>query len=256
MIKIFLDPGHGGNDPGAQANGLSEKDVTLAIALRIKKMLLTEYERVSVKMSRTGDQTVSLKERTNNANHWGANFYLSIHINAGGGVGYEDFIYEKLSDRSYTAKLREVIHNEIIKVNSMYDRGKKKANFHVLRESAMPAMLTESGFIDQKDDVAKIKQSIWLDQVAHGHVSGLVKALGLIKKSHINSIRYLEIITDSLWTYHTEKWSDRAVIVRKGEVFTIIKDKFPVKGGFMYQLKSGLYITASQKYVREYLKRS
>ncbi|WP_060210477.1 glucosaminidase domain-containing protein [Sporosarcina koreensis] len=90
MIKIFIDPGHGGTDPGATGNGLKEKDLTLAISKRIES-LLKGYDGVQVRLSRTSDQTLSLKQRTDMANNWGANYLLSVHINAGGGKGYEDF---------------------------------------------------------------------------------------------------------------------------------------------------------------------
>lgn len=90
MAKIFIDPGHGGTDPGAVGNGLQERNVNLQIALRVRDILLNEYDNVT---SRTGDQTVSLGQRTNAANSWGADYFLSIHINAGGGTGFESFIY-------------------------------------------------------------------------------------------------------------------------------------------------------------------
>lgn len=93
MVKIFIDPGHGGSDSGATGFGLREKDLTLNIAKRIEKILLLEYDDVQVKMSRTGDQSVSLKARTNTANVWKADFLLSIHINASGGTGFESFIH-------------------------------------------------------------------------------------------------------------------------------------------------------------------
>jgi N-acetylmuramoyl-L-alanine amidase len=183
MTKIFIDAGHGGTDSGANGNGLREKDVTLQIANRVRDMLQNEYQNVSVKMSRTGDQTLSLKQRTDMANAWGADFFLSIHINSGGGVGYEDFIYGKLSDSSSTAKLRNVIHEEIAKLIGMKNRGKKKANFHVLRESKMDAILTENGFIDDAGDAALMKSTAWLDKAARGHVNGLARAFRLKKKS-------------------------------------------------------------------------
>lgn len=182
MVKIFIDAGHGGTDSGAIGNGLQEKNVTLQIANRVRDMLQSEYQNVSVKMSRTGDQTLSLKQRTDMANAWGADFFLSIHINSGGGTGYEDYIYDKLSDNSKTAQLRNVIHEEIIKLIGMRNRGKKKANFHVLRESKMDALLTENGFIDNASDAALMKNSMWLDNAARGHVNGLARALGLQKK--------------------------------------------------------------------------
>ncbi len=93
MAKIYLDPGHGGTDPGAQGNGLQEKNVTLAIALKVRDILNRDYEGHTIRMSRSSDVTVSLPQRTNDANSWGADYFVSIHINAGGGTGYEDFIY-------------------------------------------------------------------------------------------------------------------------------------------------------------------
>ena len=97
MVKIFIDPGHGGQDSGATGNGLREKVLTLEIATRIKNLLLSEYDNVTVKMSRTDDSYVTLTERTSSANAWGADYFLSIHINAGGGEGYEDYIYPGIS---------------------------------------------------------------------------------------------------------------------------------------------------------------
>ncbi len=85
MVKIFIDPGHGGSDTGASANGLQEKQLTLQTALALRNMLLNEYQNVSVLLSRTSDQTVSLTQRTNAANSWGADYFLSIHMNAGAG---------------------------------------------------------------------------------------------------------------------------------------------------------------------------
>lgn len=70
-MKIYLDPGHGGSDPGATGNGLQEKDVTLAIALKINEILLKEYDNAETRLSRTTDKTVTLQERTDDANSWG-----------------------------------------------------------------------------------------------------------------------------------------------------------------------------------------
>lgn len=184
MVKIFIDPGHGGADPGAGGNGLFEKNVTLSIATSIRDILQNEYQNASVKMSRTGDQTVSLKERTDMANTWGADFYLSVHINSGGGTGYEDYIYIKISDNSRTAEIQRIVHSEVLKLNGLSDRGIKKADFHVVRESSMPAMLSENGFIDTASDAAKMKDTNWIENVARGHVNGLARAFSLQKSNN------------------------------------------------------------------------
>ncbi|WP_163583273.1 N-acetylmuramoyl-L-alanine amidase family protein, partial [Gracilibacillus saliphilus] len=77
MVKIFIDPGHGGSDPGATANGLKEKDLVLDISKRIKSKLKS-YKGVSVRLSRTTDKTLSLSQRTNDANKWGADYLVSV----------------------------------------------------------------------------------------------------------------------------------------------------------------------------------
>ncbi|WP_226086518.1 N-acetylmuramoyl-L-alanine amidase [Mesobacillus sp. S13] len=184
-MKLYLDPGHGGSDPGAQGNGLQEKDFTLDIALKIRSILENNYENIDVRMSRTSDVTKSLQQRTDEANAWGADFYLSIHINSfnGSASGYEDYIYIGLSDNSATARYRDIIHTEVMKLNQLGDRGKKKADFHVLRESTMDAMLSENGFIDNDQNAALIKQESWRTNVAQGHANGIAKAFNLSEKN-------------------------------------------------------------------------
>ena len=181
MVKIYIDPGHGGTDSGALGNGLQEKNLTLQIATRIRDILVAEYENVSIRMSRTGDVTRSLSQRTNDANAWGANFFLSVHINSGGGTGYEDYIYPGLS--SPTTTYQNNIHEEIMKLVDFRDRGKKTANFHVLRETRMPALLTENGFIDTVADANKLNSASFIEALARGHVNGIAKSFNLPKKN-------------------------------------------------------------------------
>lgn len=181
MAKIFIDAGHGGNDPGAVGNGLREKDLTLAIAKGIRDTLISEFEGAHVKLSREDDRTLSLKQRTDMANAWGADFLLSVHINAGGGVGYEDYIYPRAG--SHTASCQRKIHEEVMAKVGFKDRGMKRANFHMLRESRMPAVLTECGFIDNTSDAARLKDSAYIARLARGHALGLVRIFGLKKRA-------------------------------------------------------------------------
>lgn len=179
----MLDPGHGGNDPGAVGNGLKEKDINLKIAKLAKEYLDTYYEGHDTVLTRTGDTTMSLKDRTDQANMWGADLFLSIHVNAGGGTGYEDFIHTSLSDTSKTAAIRDVIHRNIADAMVWRNRGKKKANFHVLRETSMSAMLTENGFIDNEYDAQALSTPSYLYRLATAHGEGLAKAFNLKKKN-------------------------------------------------------------------------
>ncbi|UOR11280.1 N-acetylmuramoyl-L-alanine amidase [Halobacillus amylolyticus] len=158
-----------------------EKNINLDIALRIRDILNNEYSNVDVNMSRTTDTTKSLTQRTNEANAWNADYYLSIHINAfnGSARGYEDYIYVGLSESSQTAQYQDIMHDEITDVNELIDRGQKQANFHVLRESAMSALLTENGFIDHPGNAAKLADASYRQKVARGHVNGLERAFNL-----------------------------------------------------------------------------
>ncbi|MCU9594648.1 N-acetylmuramoyl-L-alanine amidase [Caldibacillus thermolactis] len=182
MVRIFIDPGHGGTDPGAVANGLKEKDLTLKIAKYARDFLLNNYSGVQVKMSRTSDTTKSLSARTKEANNWNADAYVSIHINAGGGTGFESYVYPGVG--SSTKNLQNDVHGEVMKVFSGFrDRGKKQENYHVLRESKMKAVLTENGFIDTKKDAEFLKSESNLKKIGEAHAVGIAKHFNLKKKS-------------------------------------------------------------------------
>ncbi|NHM31450.1 N-acetylmuramoyl-L-alanine amidase [Neobacillus terrae] len=203
-MKLYLDPGHGGTDPGAQGNGLNEKDITLDIAQSIQTLLLNHYENIDVRMSRTSDITKSLAQRTNEANSWCADYYLAIHINSAessSAQGYEDYIHSNVSDTKTAAKYREIIHAEVIKLNQLNVRGKKKANFHVLRESNMPAMLSENGFISNPHDASLMKQASWRQSVAQGHANGIAKVFNLKPKSNSTTSPLTTLIKNSSIIY-------------------------------------------------------
>ena len=200
MVKIFIDSGHGGRDSGANSMGLLEKNLTLKISKGIEKSL-KEYENVKTRLSRDSDKYLSLKNRVDNANRWGADLFLSIHINAGGGNGFESFIHNSLTNSSRSNVLRNIIHDEIIKELKVRDRGKKKANFYVLRNTKMNAVLTESLFIDNINDNKLLKQESFINSIISGHVNGLVEAFNLKKKKKKNnktdSNKYYRVITGS-----------------------------------------------------------
>ncbi|HEX5596091.1 MAG TPA: N-acetylmuramoyl-L-alanine amidase [Micromonosporaceae bacterium] len=180
LRKVYLDPGHGGSDPGAIGNGLQEKNLTLAIALQTRDFLLANWS-VDVRMSRTTDVRRELSERTNDANAWGANLFVSIHINAGGGTGFESYRYP--TSDSATINLHSAVHSRVLSrmrsVASVTDRGQKTANYHVLRETRMPAVLTENLFIDRVEDANLLKRADFITATARGHAEGIAAYLGL-----------------------------------------------------------------------------
>ncbi|WP_368654335.1 N-acetylmuramoyl-L-alanine amidase [Ornithinibacillus sp. 4-3] len=199
MKKIFIDPGHGGRDPGAIANGLQEKSITLAIALQTKVFLEQNYEGVLVQLSRSTDQTLSLVQRTNMANQWQADLFVSIHVNAGGGTGFESFIYDGLfAERAKTDEIRKMIHHEIVQGSDFFDRGCKAANFHVLRATRMSAVLVENGFIDRLEDARQLKSYAFIERLALAHANGIAKAIKLLKQD--KRIWHVIIKGDTLWS--------------------------------------------------------
>ncbi len=242
-MKLYLDPGHGGTDPGAQGNGLKEKDINLDIALKIRNLITNQYENVSVKMSRTSDATKSLNQRTNEANAWGADYFVSIHCNSfnGSARGYEDYIHSALSDSSQTAKYRNILHEEITSVNRLQNRGKKKANFHVLRESSMPAILSENGFIDNAQDAALMRDASWRQTVAQGHVNGIARAFNLKRKESSPSPSPTSIYRIIAGSFQAKNNAEGRVAFLKKENINSFVDSITISGKVWYRVQAGAF---------------
>lgn len=238
-MKLYLDPGHGGRDPGAVGNGLQEKEVVLDLAKRIEQMLLG-YSRAEVKLSRSSDITKSLTARTNEANKWGADFFLSLHCNAfnGNARGYEDFVFNKLHRNAVTLKHQKTLHNMVANQIGLPNRGMKKANFHVLRESNMPAVLTENGFIDNPDDARLMKQEAWRIRTAAAYVDGLVKMFNLKKVRTIKQKGSYSIIAGSF--NNRSNAEARKYFLHTNHISSVIKSTI-INRRKMYRVEIGTF---------------
>ncbi|WP_110111975.1 N-acetylmuramoyl-L-alanine amidase [Bacillus sp. CGMCC 1.16541] len=184
MKRIYLDAGHGGSDSGAVGNELAEKNIVLKIQQYMINYLNETYTGFIINTTRTTDIFLSLSERANRANSWNADIFFSIHVNAGGGTGYEDYIYT--SPGSTTINLQNVVHNQVISVLPKYthaNRGKKRANFAVLRQTTMPAILTEIAFIDTLKDANLLKNETFLREMSEAYVRGVAQFTGLPTKT-------------------------------------------------------------------------
>lgn len=149
---IAIDPGHGGHDAGAVGHGYAEKTATLAIS----KYANNYFRNASMKtmMTRTTDKYVGLSERARMANRAGANLFISVHINSAGNdsaTGLETYHFS-VSNSSSKGALATYIQHRMLEAWNLRDRGVKAANFAVLRETSMPAVLVEAGFINNKHD--------------------------------------------------------------------------------------------------------
>lgn len=157
---IFIDPGHGGNDPGAEAFERKEKYDTLRISLLIKSKL--EKRGFKVVMSRTADEYVDRKERAEMANDVNAKLFISIHRNkAAEGKGIEMWIPSKASSKNNTNDqlLANNMMSELKKVGISQDRGihsgvlyKPKSDYDENKYTNMPSVLVEFGFISNPED--------------------------------------------------------------------------------------------------------
>lgn len=182
-MLVCIDPGHGGDDPGAAHSGLVEKNLTLQIAREMDIALRRGYV-VETLMTRTADTSVSLLDRVRRANDARCDLFLSVHVNAGGGTGFESFIHPQAPEK--TQNLRRVIHTEImtfLRTLNITDRGMKTANFYVLRTTHMPAILVESLFIDHPQDAARLRDPVFITRYAEAVARGIGQALRLVVKN-------------------------------------------------------------------------
>ena len=178
---IVIDPGHGGSDPGASANGLLEKNLNLNICLKLVEKL-SEYD-ADIILTRDSDTAVDLKKRADTANRAPADLFLSVHCNAGGGEGFES--YTHLDATASTLSTGEIIHREVAAFcleRNVADRGMKAADFAVLRLTAMPAVLLELLFVDHPRDAGLLQNEVFLRDLTSAVARGSATALGLSLK--------------------------------------------------------------------------
>lgn len=158
LPRICLDPGHGGRDPGTVWGTYREKDAALSFVLDLKTLLDKKPTRTIV--TRGIDEYVTLAERCVRANAYNSDIFLSVHLNAvpeekrlAGieAVGMETWTF-KGSKKALTAA-EDILEEVGSRFNGYHIRGVRETDkFHVLKGTAMPAVLLELGFIDSLHD--------------------------------------------------------------------------------------------------------
>jgi len=148
--KIVLDPGHGGIDPGCTSySGVYEKNVNWPVAVMLRERLLRAG--AHVQMTRNGDESINAYGRVDVANNWGADVYVSIHCNAHVQRTISGTEVWHYGDKPASLRLAQLMINQLTKLG-MVNRGVKKGNYAVLRETTMPAVLVELGFLSNPGD--------------------------------------------------------------------------------------------------------
>ena len=178
---IVVDPGHGGSDSGAIGpNKTQEKKITLAIAQKVKTLL--ENAGAKVLMTRQTDVDVygpnasgaeELGARTRVANNNKADVFVSIHINAFSNPAVGGIATYYYRNSGYGAMLAQNIQAKLANVEGVQDRGITPAGFYVIKNTKMPAVLTELGFISNPNEEKILNTPQFQQQLAQGIVQGL-----------------------------------------------------------------------------------
>lgn len=186
MAKVWLDAGHGGYDPGAVSGSLIEKDMTLVTTLAASAEL-RKYG-VEVGLSRSTDEFVDIMTRPSMANNWGADYFVSIHYNAGGGDGEECICsaFHGDADEVLAYNILARISKETgqnTRPKPVYTQLNSRGTdyFGVIRGANMPPIIIEAAFIDSSD--ANI-----VDTNAEQQQVGIAIAHGILDTLHVSSV--------------------------------------------------------------------
>lgn len=283
MAKIAIGAGHGLYTPGKRTpddeREWSFNNVAVKSAIR---HLEADGHKVIRLDDPTGKTDVPLSTRTNKANAAKADILISYHHNAflgkwGGHTGTETYIYTDASANSL--KLAEAVHPEVVKAYGLSNRGIKRANFHMVRESNMPAILIEGGYMDSSIDIKKMRNNDVLEAAGEAIADGVAAYYGKKCKSSAPKQKTKSTTTKSnnksvVWVgtddkgkrvesiyrgydrlnfYDGPRWNKPNGTFGYGQGW-IVDNMYRVDGSLMYRVQNSkgdlYYITASTKFVK------
>ncbi|MBR4674786.1 MAG: N-acetylmuramoyl-L-alanine amidase [Victivallales bacterium] len=196
---ILIDPGHGGKDVGAVNGKDYEKDINLAVALRLANKLSARGFRIY--MTRNKDSELSLDKRTRFANTIDADLFISIHCNSaspsangletyiatpkndppvGSTTVYKDNCPANKYDKA-NAYLAFYTQRSILQRTGVADRGVRRKRYYVIRNTNCPSMLIEIGFISSNFELANLKNPVYQEKITDGIVDGVLKYREAVK---------------------------------------------------------------------------
>ena len=180
-FSVVIDPGHGGPDPGAIGiGGIRETDVVLEVSKIVKKLL--SEKGVEVRLTRKNEVDLDLPQRVSFANNVDADIFVSIHANASRGKrrdinGLETFYFRGWKGRL----LAKRIQNQILRVSpGSPDRGVKQGRFHVIKNTRMPAVLVEIGFLTGRIDARRLEKPVHRKRIAYAIAKGILEYLSKV----------------------------------------------------------------------------
>jgi N-acetylmuramoyl-L-alanine amidase len=222
-MRTYIDPGHCGapHDPGAVNGGRHEADDNLRLAKAVGALL--EGRGLEIKFSRVANTNASLSQRINEANSWGADFFLSLHRNshASAAHGIETFVYTNAGAKARAAA--QAVHTRLVAVGAQSDRGVKTAGFAVLKNTIMPAILIELGFISNAKDNALFDEHFYA--YAEAIAQGICEVFNISQPPapppavHWAEEHYQYLTEVFGLTIHDRRFNDA---VTRGEVFALL----------------------------------
>lgn len=176
MIRICVDPGHGGAQPGAVNGRFQEKVAALAISLKLRDKL--RERGFDVVMTRDTDIDVSLKSRCKISNENGANAFISIHLNSCHSDeprGAETWKWRKT--RAFSKALADAVQADLIAATGAKNRGVRESDvYYVLKHTKASALVVECGFISNNEECRKLFSESYQDKIADGIARGIMRA--------------------------------------------------------------------------------
>ena len=252
--KIALTAGHYKYTAGKRClksldpNETREWVLNDRIADKVEK-LLQQYEGYELLRTddTTGEKMVSLSERTGKANKWGADFYLSIHHNAGinGGSGGGIVVYAHDNAMAASLLWQKALYDALIAATGL--RGNRsnplgRANFHEVRETKMPAILLELGFMDSSTDVPIILSEAFADKCAGAIVDVIADRAKLTKKPESVKPAKPEAEEGTLYRVQTGAYSKKANAGAQAKKLKAAGfETHIVKVGGLYKVQTGAY---------------
>ena len=179
---IVVDPGHGGHNPGAVDNGIHEADINLAVSLLLRDKL--QNEGAQVIMTRQSDKAVAgsnstlgqeLNARVDIAEKNHADLFISIHANSNPNKTIAGAMTFYPQDRS--SQLALDVQQSLVEQTGAVDKGVSPATFYVLRNTTMPSILVETGFVTNQQESSKLRDYSYQNRIAQGVFNGVVRYL-------------------------------------------------------------------------------
>ena len=221
--KVFLGVGHGGKDPGAVANGLKEKDINLKVATSCADVLIRHG--VEVKLSRYKDEDDPIAEVVKECNEFDADLAVDFHINSGKGDGLEIFHHSlgansKRLAQNLEEEAKELNNSRGLKTRLSETTGKDYYAF--IRDTNPPAVIVESAFIDNAEDIKAIDEEEEQKAFGVAYAKGILKYLGIEYKEE-ETVDRIELIDNMVLTIGKKTYTVNGV-TKKTDVAPEIKN--------------------------------